>query len=502
MAEQNELEIVLKLVDEASEKLKKITGDVKKDTQDISKESDKASKSIRDGMKEAGKGIKEFRREMFAATIIIASIIAVTKEWANRNWETKQSLDSLTISFKKVQSEIGKILSPLLIILKDLLGGISVTLKGLGIVLSPILINLVASLSTLVTLISNFIKYLFSGINVFDAFKKAAIDANNAHDEMLKRLSAMTKENISQTDELKNKLTDMQKALEQVNLMYLTGAISAQQYYDLITSNEVANFQNIQTRMQLTQQLAAQENLINNQSLMDYSTNVQARMNLLKTFQDYHHTLYASMMDFANMTIQKFSTGMTTALTSIIMGTKKASDAFKEFGMAMVTAIVEFVVQYGIQMLVAAALSKMIMASTIAQASAIAMAWYPAALYASIATMGAASATGLAALSAATGIGIAGEAMRIAVSKPASELTGGGGYAEGGWVGLHGPEIALVGERGPEYVVPNNRLNQMSGNQTSIHIEINNPSVRSYDDIDTLTEEISKRISHEIERIS
>lgn len=28
------------------------------------------------------------------------------------------------------------------------------------------------------------------------------------------------------------------------------------------------------------------------------------------------------------------------------------------------------------------------------------------------------------------------------------------GFAEGGWVGLHGPELALVGERGPEYVTP------------------------------------------------
>jgi hypothetical protein len=29
------------------------------------------------------------------------------------------------------------------------------------------------------------------------------------------------------------------------------------------------------------------------------------------------------------------------------------------------------------------------------------------------------------------------------------------GYAEGGWVGLRGPELAMVGERGPEYIVPN-----------------------------------------------
>ena len=32
------------------------------------------------------------------------------------------------------------------------------------------------------------------------------------------------------------------------------------------------------------------------------------------------------------------------------------------------------------------------------------------------------------------------------------------GAAGGGWVGVHGPEMKLVGERGPEYVIPNNQL--------------------------------------------
>ena len=32
------------------------------------------------------------------------------------------------------------------------------------------------------------------------------------------------------------------------------------------------------------------------------------------------------------------------------------------------------------------------------------------------------------------------------------------GYAAGGWAGLHGPELAMLGERGPEYVVPNHLL--------------------------------------------
>lgn len=38
------------------------------------------------------------------------------------------------------------------------------------------------------------------------------------------------------------------------------------------------------------------------------------------------------------------------------------------------------------------------------------------------------------------------------------------GHATGGWVGLNGPERALVGEREPELVVPASKLNQMGGN--------------------------------------
>jgi hypothetical protein len=36
-------------------------------------------------------------------------------------------------------------------------------------------------------------------------------------------------------------------------------------------------------------------------------------------------------------------------------------------------------------------------------------------------------------------------------------------YAQGGWAGLRGPELAMLGERGPEYVVPNHQLGNMAG---------------------------------------
>lgn len=45
------------------------------------------------------------------------------------------------------------------------------------------------------------------------------------------------------------------------------------------------------------------------------------------------------------------------------------------------------------------------------------------------------------------------------------------GYAAGGWAGLHGPELAWLGERGPEYVVPHSELSG-GGRMDSLEIVV------------------------------
>lgn len=47
--------------------------------------------------------------------------------------------------------------------------------------------------------------------------------------------------------------------------------------------------------------------------------------------------------------------------------------------------------------------------------------------------------------------------------------------ASGGWAGLHGPELAWLGERGPEYVIPNAALSNSggaAGPTQTVHVEI------------------------------
>jgi hypothetical protein len=52
-----------------------------------------------------------------------------------------------------------------------------------------------------------------------------------------------------------------------------------------------------------------------------------------------------------------------------------------------------------------------------------------------------------------------GIAAALAESALFKSLTG---YEKGGWVGLHGPEIVKVGERGAEYIVPSNRITNVN----------------------------------------
>lgn len=503
MASENELQIVLTLIDNASSELKKITGDVKKDTQDIAKESDKASKSIKDGFKDAGKELHDFRKAAFAVTAEIAFIGAAVKAWGEHNIETKDSLNSLSTNSKNLFAMFGSIFAPAIRSLSKALEDSMGIFRSMFKTLQDGYTKAFETISFGIQYLVSFTSALRAGSSMANAHKIALDQATESVKKMSEEFRSTFTENIPQISEIKNKIQEMNEAMQNLNMQYIAGSISAQQYYSILTGGNLANFQNMQTQMSLMQQMAQQENIMRNQSLMDYTEDIQSRMGLLKTLQDYHHTAYSSMMDFANMFIQKFSTGMTTALTSIIMGTKKAGEAFKEFGLALIQSIVEFVIQYGIQMLIASLISKMVIASTVAQANALAMAWLPAATFASIATLGGADAAGIAGLSAATGAAFAIGTAAMLASKAAGAGAGGGAggaYAEGGWVGLNGPEVALLGERGPEYVIPNHQLGGF-GNQTSIHIEINNPQVRSDEDIKTLAEEVSQILARETERL-
>jgi hypothetical protein len=267
-----------------------------------------------------------------------------------------------------------------------------------------------------------------------------------------------------------------------MNEAYITGRIGAEQYYNEIkklqeegldikqqeldllnqsielermaTDTEYQRLYVIGEGIRSAQEYARIKAEMANQDLMDQQRTLDAATNLLRTLQNMHMTIWEGIFNFINMGIQKFSAGFSSALTSIIMGTKKASEAFKEFGLSMLEAVIQFFIQWAIQALIAMTVGKLLTAMVIGQADAITAAWLPAAIFSSIATLGAADTAGAAGLAIAAGAGIALYASMKGALTAASapELTT---LGEGGIVTQ--PTLALIGEKGPEVVAPLDR---------------------------------------------
>lgn len=114
--------------------------------------------------------------------------------------------------------------------------------------------------------------------------------------------------------------------------------------------------------------------------------------------------------------LEGLQSGATNALTGLISGTQSLQEAFANIGTTILNSVVGSLVQMGIEwvksQLMGQAAAAASLASTMAQATAAASAWAPAAISASIATMGSAAAVGQTAyagsLLAAKGMAVAG----------------------------------------------------------------------------------------------
>src|SRR3990172_99758 len=125
----------------------------------------------------------------------------------------------------------------------------------------------------------------------------------------------------------------------------------------------------------------------------------------------------------------------------LITGTMAVMDVLKNLGKMMLSIITEYVAKWLVSRLFMAAMGKTFQAAEIAAAittgTAVAAAWAPAAALVEIATLGSASVAAAAGLASTVAL-----AQALAVPK----------LAEGGIVNR--PTLALIGEKGPEAVVP------------------------------------------------
>lgn len=310
-------------------------------------------------------------------------------------------------------------------------------------------------------------------------------------------LATQHKDILDQELNLERILTDTetQKAIIQQN--NLSEAISlAQQVVELTnleTDAEAQKLSVMQQGISVVQQYYQVKAQFANQSLVDQQNELAAMTNFLQTVQSMHQTIWTAIWNGATTMLKTFSSAFSTAISGMILGTQTVGQAFKQLGITMITAIVDYVVQWAVQAALSLVLGWTIVKGSIAQAAAVAMAWADAAALVSLATMGANAIPAGAGIIAVTGL-----AEGIAAASTVAAL------AEGGIV--RNPTLALIGEAGPEAVIPLNKSGFGSGgfgttiNLGGIHIE--SPIIKNDIDIEDLAEKLGENIQTKLRRVS
>lgn len=451
MAENADLNIVIKVTDQG-------TGPAKKALSDVGNEGEKASKKTQSGFLQARKAVQDFHKEMFIVGLAFGAVATAMNEWAKRNDETRQAMNELALATSNVTAKVGKFVE-------------EHTALGWAFIIAS----------------------------------HGAKEYNNSINDEFTQVSRAT-EGIKKFND----------DLTQQKILFIEGKTSVFEYYAALQTgaqNQIALNQQAAQSLQQMAQLTAE---VHNKELMDARNKTNEQINLLKFYQDTHATSMQGMAAFTVTLGKAIQTNVSGALTSMITGAKTAKEAFADLGKAMLTAIVDFMVQK----VVAWVLEKTLLAGTVAAsvgaAATIAAAWAPAATLVSAATFGASAVAGMAALSAL---------FAVSQTMAASSLTGGagGGATAGARIGTSDgaggattwgpvvprarggddfvtkPTLFLAGEAGPERVrVDPQGSRGFNGGGEGITINIFAGNIGSNDDIRKLTEALGFEVDRSL----
>lgn len=436
MPGNEDLNIVLKLIDQASAQLKGALGDAGKEADKVNKQSDKAAKSLKDNFKEAGKQLRDFKRAAFAVTITIGTIMVMTKEWAKHNRETKTAYDELGLGIKNIVGLIGSLFAPAIVALASLINNSLQSIKNLFSIIQDAYTGLFKAITYGIQYSISFFAAMKQGVGIMEAHKIATNEAKYATEELAKQFQTAFVENVPQTEAAKIALEDYKKVQQDLEFLFKSGQITAQEYFNGIIQGQN---QVIEQNEIIAEQARAYIELANevaNTELLNFQARLQGQMDLFTTYKEMYMQGHADMFAFANILSNEFYSNMSTALSNIILGTAQAKDAFKAFGAAMVKAIVDYMVQQAVAYAVSKVMQAIITTTTSAMAVALANAWAPAAALASLATVGANAPAAIAGINATV-------ATAYALATPK-------GMAQGGEGIVTKPTLFLAGEAGAE----------------------------------------------------
>lgn len=313
-------------------------------------------------------------------------------------------------------------------------------------------------------------------------------------------LATQTKGILDQELNLELLLTDTQTQKNLLNQNFMSEKITlAEQSLDLLdreTNSERQRLEVMQQGISVVQEYYQVKAQLTNKDIADQTASMQAATTLLQTISSMHQTVWTGIFGMINTGIKTFSASFSQAISGMILGTMTAAQAFKQLGTQMITAIVNFFVEWAVQAALAMVLSATVGTATMAIATGLAAAWFPAALYASIATLGAADAAGAAGMASATASGLAMFAgLKAATAVP---------MAEGGRGTVTKPTLFLAGEKGDEdfAFAPKSKGGlEGQGNTFDIDINIESPIIKSDMDIEELAEQLGENIQRKLKRV-
>ena len=395
--------------------------------------------------KTISKTLRQFRSQMLVVGLTLGLLGAASAEYAKRNTDIKRSLDEIGLSFRNALSIIGKFISPIT--------------KGLG--------------------------------GLAESFNKTFGDKSN-----------------NDLERAKNLITEHSQAIENLSTRFQTGKITASEYYLSMLEGQNSVIEKNRQIQQSFNELATLTSQVNNRGLLEFQTRMDEQTSLLNYYKENYKMAHAGMTAFTLNLAQSIQTNLSAAITNIVTGISTAKEAFTALGQAMIQAIVQFMAQK----LVAFALEKTLLAGSVASSVAagaiIAAAYAPAALFANIATFGAAGAaaaasfTAAAASAAASGL-LLGNAVNVGLQ------AGGGGFAEGS---PRVPKDMITQVHKNEIIVPETFAdsirkgdlslsgNNASGNKgnTSIDITINYPRMSSRDEAESLAGVLGNELQRQL----
>jgi hypothetical protein len=272
------------------------------------------------------------------------------------------------------------------------------------------------------------------------------------------------------SDELKNNQT-----------LFLTGAIAEEEYFRRTLESQNSIIEQNRVMQSSIVELASLKAMVANEELMTKKNQMDEEIELLRHYQETHQQAYQGIASFAVAASSAFQQSFSSSFTSVVMGTKKVSEGFKEMGQAMLQSIVAYFTKMMASQVAAFVLEKTILsgkvaastaamaattAAGVAQGAALTAAYTPAAIAANIASFGGA------AVAAAATFPMAGAAYTssIAAATAAAQGLGSGAAAVGGGAGrsisvdmlsvspqakggdymVNKPTLFLAGEAGPE----------------------------------------------------